>query len=139
LYSHRDDDPLIAVLCERLQNHCLKSALIFAVLDGVNQIDRWHLEAAHAFTQFLYESLWYLFARFGMSPMAQLDAKIIETVQKAPPGGIRQRALKKKFWRCDAETFNKRVLSLTGDDGLLIREKIGQQVIIRLADSENIS
>jgi hypothetical protein len=67
--------------------------------------------------------------------MAQLDGKIIDTVEKAPPEGMRQRHLKKKFWRIDAETFNKRLYSLTGDDGPLVREKIGQQVIIRLADS----
>jgi hypothetical protein len=135
LYGHRNDEALIAVLCERLQNHCLKTALIFAALDGTEQIERCHLDAAYAFTQFLYDSLWYLFAGFGMSPMAQLDGKIIEALQKAPVEGMRQRHLKKKFWRIDAETFNKRLYSLTGDDGPLIREKIGQQVIIRLADS----
>ena len=135
LYGHRNDDALIAVLCERLQNHCLKTALIFAALDGTDRIELSHLNAAHAFTQFLYDSLWYLFAGFGMSPMAQLDGKIIEAVQKAPVEGMRQRHLKKKFWRIDAETFNKRLYSLTGDDGPLVREKIGQQVTIRLAES----
>lgn len=135
LYGHRNDEALIAVLCERLQNHCLKTAIIFAALDGTDRIERTHLNAAYAFTQFLYDSLWYLFAGFGMSPMAQLDGKIIEAVQKAPVEGMRQRHLKKKFWRIDADTFNKRLYSLTGDDGPLVREKIGQQVIVRLADS----
>lgn len=48
---------------------------------------------------------------------------------------MRQRHLKKKFWRIDSDTFNKRLYSLTGDDGPLVREKIGQKVMIRLADS----
>jgi hypothetical protein len=135
MWGHRNDEALIAVLCERLQNHCLKTALILAALDGTDRIERTHLNAAYAFTQFLYDSLWYLFAGFGMSPMAQLDGKIIEAVQKAPVEGMRQRHLKKKFWRIDADTFNKRLYSLTSDDGPLVREKIGQQVTIRLAES----
>src|SRR4029077_903776 len=65
LYGHRNDDALIAVLCERLQNHCLKTALIFAALNGVDRIERGHLEAAYAFTRFLYDSLWFLFSGFG--------------------------------------------------------------------------
>lgn len=136
LYPNGDDDPLIAVLSERLQNHCLKVALIEAALDGGDRIEVRHLEAAEAFARFLYDALWYLFCGFGASPMAQLDQKIIETVRRAGPHGIRQRDLKKKLWRTDAETMNKRILSLIFGDGPLVKDEVGRKIILRLADSE---
>lgn len=136
LYPRGDDDPLIAVLSERLQNHCLKVALIHGALDGSDRIDVRHLEAAYAFAQFLYDALWYLFRGFGASPMAQLDQKIIEAVRQAGPRGIRQRELKKKFWRTDAEMFGKRLYYLTVTDGQLVSVKDGHKVILRLPDPE---
>ena len=135
LYADKDEEALIAILCERLQNHCLKVALIYAALDGNPVIELPHLEAAYAFTQFLYDCLWHLFRGFGVSPMAQLDARIVETVKKAGAQGIRLRTLKKRFWREDMEIFNRRVFNLTVTDGPLVRVQEGQKIIILLAES----
>jgi putative DNA primase/helicase len=134
LYGHRNEDPLIANLGERLQNHCLKIALIFAALDRRPIIERHHLEAAYAFTQFLYEGLWYLFRGFGMSPMGQLDEKIIEAVKREGPNGTRLPKLKKRLWRTDMETFNRRLFHLCQPDGPLRRITDGQKVIIVAAE-----
>jgi hypothetical protein len=130
------DDPLISVLSERMQNHCLKAALVWAALDGTSVISMPHLEAGFAFAEFLYDNLWKLFRGFGASPMAKLDQKIIEAVKEAGPGGIRQRYLKKRFWRTDAELFNKRLYYLTMNDGPLLSVKDGQKILIFSADDE---
>lgn len=130
LYGHRQDEPLIAVLSERLQNHCLKAALIFAALDGKPIIEAKHLDAAYALTTFLYDALWYLFRGFGASPMAQLDQKIIEIVRQSGPEGIRQREIKRRLWRIDAETLNRRLFALTAHDGPLERIEIGKKIIL---------
>ena len=124
------DDPLISVLSERMQNHCLKAAMIWAALDGVSVIDEQHLESGLAFADFLYNSLWTLFRGFGASPMAKLDQQIIEAVRNAGPLGIRQRTLKKRFWRTDAEVFNKRLYYLGMNDGPLETRKDGAKVFI---------
>ncbi len=135
IYAHRNDDPLIATLCERLQNHCLKVALIHAALDGQSVIELHHLEAAYAFTQFLYDGLWNLFRGFGMSPTGKLEAKIIEVVKAAGPEGIRLPKLKRRFWRYDTEMFNRCLRSLCETDGPLVRFTDGRKVIIVAADS----
>jgi hypothetical protein len=122
------DDPLIAILSGRMQNHCLKTAMIWAALDGTNVIDVPQLEAALVFTEYLYDSLWGLFRGFGASPMAKLDQQIIEKVRECGPQGIRQRQLKKLFWRTDAEIFNKRLYYLSMNDGPLSQVKDGQKV-----------
>jgi DnaA N-terminal domain len=134
LYGHNDEDPLIEVLCQRLQNHCLKVALIWAALDGQAVIEQPHLEAAYTFTQFLYDSQWYLFRGFGASPMAKLDTKIIEAVRAAGVNGIRRPLLKKKFWREDMELFNRRINHLVTTDGPLVCVSDGQKVIIYAAE-----
>jgi len=136
IYAHHDEDQLIEILCQRLQNHCLKVALIWAALDGQPVIEQSHLEAAYVFTQFLYDSQWYLFRGFGRSPMAQMDAKIIEIVKRAGPNGVRQRQVKKLLHRVDAETLNRRLYALTSFDGPLVRVPDGQMIILYLADPE---
>jgi hypothetical protein len=130
------DDALISILCERMQNHCLKTALIWAALDGTTVIELRHLDAAYAFTQFLYDNLWAMFRGFGLSAMAELDQEIIDEVRKAGGDGIRQRHLKKRFWRTDSETFNKRLFYLTMNDGPILSVKDGQKVLLFCADDE---
>jgi len=133
------DDPLISVLSERMQNHCLKTALIWAALDGTSVIDEPHLEAGLVFTEFLYDSLWGLFRGFGASPMAKLDQQIIEMVRLSGPDGIRQRTLKKRFWRTDAEIFNKRLYYLSMNDGPLNQVRDGQRIYVTCNDDEESS
>ncbi len=137
IFGHHDDDPLIEILGQRLQNHCLKVALIWAALDGSTTIELHHLEAAYSFTQFLYDSLWYLFRGHGASPMAQLDAKIIEAVRRAGPKGVRLPKLKHMFWRHGMELLNRRLLHLTVTDGPIVRMTDGHKVILIAADSES--
>lgn len=130
IYGHRGDDPLIATLCERLQNHCLKVALIYAALDGSTVIGLQHLRAAHAFTQFLYDCLWYVFRGFGMSPIGKLEAKIVEVVKNAGLNGIRQPHLKHRFQRVDMHTFNRALVDLCQTDGPVVRVSDGRKILL---------
>jgi hypothetical protein len=113
IYGHRSDDPLIATLCERMQNHCLKVALIFAVLDRQSVIELHHLEAAYTFTQFLYDCLWHVFRGFGMSPTGKLESKITDL-----------------FHRTDMHTFNRCLDDLLRTGGPLVREIVGRKVVL---------
>lgn len=117
-------DPLIEVIGERMDAHCRKVALVYSALErGEPLIDVPHLERAIAFTEFLIESLYGIFSDFGMSEIVKQEKLILEHVKAAGPGGIRKRVLQKQLWRIDAETFNRRLRWMTGEEGSLREEK----------------
>ncbi len=113
-----------------MQNHCLKVALIFAVLDRQSVIQLHHLEAAYTFTQFLYDCLWHVFRGFRMSPTGKLESKITEVVKNAGPHSIRQPELKHLFHRTDMHTFNRFLDDLIRPGRPLVRETVGRKVVL---------
>jgi len=129
--DRRDDDEIIAVLGEGDHVTCAKLATIWAALDKSEYIETFHLDAAIAFTEFLYEARFPIFKGHGLAPLARLDQKIVEIVKTAPAGQITWKPLRKKLWRIDIELFEKRMNWLTREDGPLSVSRLGKTRIVR--------
>ena len=55
-----------------------KVALIHAALDGARTINLLHLQAAIAFVEFLFESRFPIFSEHGLTPMGEIESKILK-------------------------------------------------------------
>lgn len=134
-YSPALNDEVIKVLSERDDQTCLKVATINAALDHSNgQIEEHHLEPAIAFVQWLWEARFPVFAGHGLTPVAQIDQKIIERVRDSGAGGISYRNLQKSLHRVDAETFQRRMKALTAEDSALRIGYLGKKRWIYVND-----
>jgi len=126
-------DPLIEVMGERMDMHCRKVALVYSAIErGEPLIDVPHLTRAIAFTEFLVESLYGIFSDFGMSEIVKQEKLILDHIRASGAGGIRKRTLQAKLWRLDAETFNRRLRWMTGDEGSVKEDKIGRSTYLYL-------
>ncbi len=124
LWNLLSADPLIEIMGERMDMHCRKVALVYAALErGEPLIDIPHLTRAFAYTEFLIESLYSIFSEFGMSEIVKQEKLILDHIRAAGPGGIRKRVLQKRLWRMDAETFNRRLRWMTGDEGTILEHR----------------
>jgi hypothetical protein len=109
--SKRSGNPLIDSLTARDEETCRKVALIHAALQNT---DRWEIDAdqtaaAIVFTDFLYESRFPIFSEHGLSPMAEIDNRIVKRVKQSMPFGIIWGELRRALQRIDYELFEKRV------------------------------
>jgi hypothetical protein len=109
--AKRSGNPLIDSLTARDEETCRKVALIHAALDNC---DRWEInedqvEAAIAFTDFLYESRFPIFSEHGLSPMAEIDSRIVKRIKQSMPFGIIWGELRRALGRIDYELFEKRI------------------------------
>jgi hypothetical protein len=109
--AKRSGNPLIDSLTARDEETCRKVALIHASLQSC---DRWEIDvdqvaAAIAFVDFLYEARFPIFSEHGLSPMAEIDSRIVKRVQQSMPFGIIWGELRRALQRIDYELFEKRV------------------------------
>ena len=109
--SKRSGNPLIDSLTARDEESCRKVALIHAALQNT---DRWEIDAEQvaagiAFVDFLYESRFPIFSEHGLSPMAEIDSRIVKRVQQSMPFGIIWGELRRSLQRIDYDLFEKRV------------------------------
>jgi hypothetical protein len=114
-------DELVSTLAARAQEHCLKTAMIYAALDMTDQITCEHLARAALWADFLIEVLWHLFTDFAESPLVKLDRKIINYMRNCGQLGATKRQL---YWACkpvDAVIFNKRIEALVATEELAFR------------------
>ena len=126
-------DPLIEVMGERMDMHCRKIAMVYSAIERSEPlIDVIHLKRAIVFTEFLIESLYGIFSDFGLSEIVKQEQLILSYIKNAGPSGIRQRYLQQLLHRMDAETFNRRLRWLTGDEGKVVSEKIGRSIYLRM-------
>jgi len=107
----RVENRTINLMAARDPTTCLKVALNHAALDDAERIEVYHLKAAICFVEWLYEVRFPLFAGHGMTPNAEIDAKIIDRVKESA-GGIWWRDIRRSLQRIDYETFEKRMKSL---------------------------
>lgn len=126
------EDDLVAVLSERDHTNCLKVALIYAALDQADTIEEKHLNSAIAFTEFVFEARFPLFKGYGVPFYAEQEQKIVEVVRAAGPNGVGKRALQQRFWKLNAEVFNRRLKALCLDDGPLRHRWVGKKLYIVL-------
>jgi hypothetical protein len=71
----------LGAVTSRQEAHVRRLALTYALLDGADQIEVHHLEAALAFTRYAFESAAYLFGDTETDPAVQ---KIIDAVKAGP-------------------------------------------------------
>jgi len=119
--------PVISVLAARAQEHCLKTAMIYAALEMSDTIRCEHLQRAEAWTDFLVAGLWYLFTEFGLSPLAKYEKRIITYVGKAHPGGVSRQAVFDACKPVDAQTFGK-VFEALVKEGEVVPVKVGRLI-----------
>ena len=121
------NDPLVEVLCDRLEVHTMKTALTYAALDmDAPLIVSGHIDAAIDFAEFLIRSTNYIFSDFGMDEIVKQERQIVDFIAGFGVKGVRKRTLQKRFWRIDSETLNRRLRWMAGDEGYLTEEKIGR-------------
>lgn len=113
MFFRAPDDLLIETLSDRHRMHVRKTALIFAGLDMSDFILPDHMDAAIEFTEFLYESLEYVFRGYNLSSYAKEEQRIVETVLGQAGQQIFRRDLQRRF-RIDGETFQRRLRAVAG-------------------------
>lgn len=113
MFFRSPDDLLIETLSDRHRMHVRKTALIFAGLDMSEFILPDHMDAAIEFTEFLYDSLEYVFRGYNLSSYAKEEQRIVETVLSQPDQQIFRRELQRRF-RIDGETFQRRLRAVAG-------------------------
>jgi DnaB-like helicase N terminal domain len=129
--DRRDDDELMAVIGERDHTSCRKVAMIYAALDKSEYIETFHLNAAIAFTNFLYEARFPIFKGHGLGTLAQLDERIVEVAKSSPGAEIPWRSLRHRFKRTDIEVFERRMGWLTREDGPLSVKRTGRVRVVK--------
>jgi hypothetical protein len=135
LYRMTADDPLVEIMAERMDLYCRKVAMVHAAIErSPGEIDVAHLEPAIAFTEFLVRCLYSIFGDFGLSDALKDQRAILEAVRKAMPAGISKRLLQKKLWRMDAETFNRRLRWMVGEDTEIRLVPVGRSQYLFLRD-----
>jgi len=72
--------PLLMQINERMQNHVLKIAIIFAILDNKPSIMPTHLNNAIAIAYWLMNNNKRLFGSLGLDKQSKLESKIIELI-----------------------------------------------------------
>jgi hypothetical protein len=73
--------PLLVQINERMQNHVLKIAMIFAILDNKPSIMPTHLNNAIAIAYWLMDNNKRLFGHLGQNKQSKLESKIIDLVK----------------------------------------------------------
>ena len=80
-YRTPNGDPaLLLQLNDRMQNHVLKMAMIFAVLDGESEIKEYHLTDAINIGYWLMNNNRKLFGMLGASDAEKLEQKILDLI-----------------------------------------------------------
>jgi hypothetical protein len=123
-------DELVSTLAARAQEHCLKTAMIYAALDMADHITCEHLARAALWTNFLIEVLWHLFTDFVESPLVKLDKKIINYVRNQGSLGAERRQV---YWACkpvDAVIFNKRIDALVATEELAYNTELPRKRLV---------
>jgi hypothetical protein len=77
----QDYPGILGAVTSRQEAHVRRLALTYALLDGADQIEVHHLEAALAFARYAFESAAYLFGDTETDPVTQ---KIIEALKPGP-------------------------------------------------------
>jgi len=109
------DDPIISNLAARHRAYVPRASLVFAALDRSERlIEAKHVRAAIAFCDFLLESLYYIFRSADVKPWVKESKDIVDYV--ARKDGVPMRALRNRFHRLGAETFERRLRYLLADD-----------------------
>ncbi len=133
LREMQSTEPLLEVMAERMHVHCVKVAMLYAVLERSKQILLKHLDAAIHLVRFLIDSLSYIFHEFGLDFVVKQERAILRKIEGAGAAGITRRALQKACWRIDTETFNRRLRWLTnGDDGAVRAVPNGRSMVLYL-------
>ena len=105
-----------------------KVALIHAALDGSHAINLIHLKAAIAFVEFLFESRFPIFSEHGLTPMGEIESKILKKAGESMPTGIGWRELRRYQGRVDIEIFKRVMQGLTtgADPDLKVTPQYGR-------------
>ncbi len=74
------DPPLLLQLNDRMQNHVLKIAMLFAILDESDNIDKKHLVDAVSIGYWLMYNNRKLFGMLGISEQQRIEQKIIDLI-----------------------------------------------------------
>jgi len=131
LFHDTHGDPMIRKLCGRMEDHCKKTALVYAALERTPVIERVHLEKAITFCEFLLKGLYLIFSKYGLSEIVKQERRMVELITQAG-GVISQRTLQRKLPRMDGETFQRRLRFLIGEDNYLIARRDGKSTILYL-------
>ena len=123
---------LFEVLADRMEIHCPKIGCLYAALDCRDKISVADIKAAIAYCEFLIASLSCIFADYGWAEAGKQDREIIEYVTRFAPNTVPKRKVQMQFKKWGAETFNKRLQWLTGEDGPLRSEKEGRVTVLFL-------
>jgi hypothetical protein len=109
-----------------------KVALIHAALDGARTINLLHLQAAIAFVEFLFESRFPIFSEHGLTPMGEIESKILKKVHESMPAGISWRELRRYQGRIGIEDFKRVLNGLTtgADPDLKIEKRFGRAWVL---------
>ena len=78
---------LLAQMAERIQDVVFKLALIYALLEGKNQIDREHIEAGIAFAEWERSAHARVFAGYGDSDALKLERRVLSVLAAAAAAG----------------------------------------------------
>jgi hypothetical protein len=106
-----------------------KVALIHAAIEASREISILHLKAAIAFVEFLYLSRFPIFSEHGLSPLAEIEAKILQKVKESMPAGIGWRDLRRAgLQRVPREDFARvmKVLTVGMDPPLKVSKQFGR-------------
>jgi len=113
------EDDMIGALTVGDRLTTRKVALINAGIDQADAIEEKHLAPALAFGEFLYNARYPVFLEHGISPMLEIENRMVELVKEAPGGRMSKRTLQQNVRRVDAKTFNERLHALCMPDGPL--------------------
>jgi hypothetical protein len=79
----KDHPGILGAVTSRQEAHARRLALTYALLDGADQIDLQHLEAAMALAQYAFDSADYLFGD-AVEALNETAQKIIEALDTGP-------------------------------------------------------
>ncbi len=113
----RDRPGLGGAFLARSRPLCVRLALLYAILDGYQQIGRRHLEAAHAVLKFSAESAIHVFGDLTGDPMAD---ELLRALRRSPTG-LTRTGVRDLFGRHHREEEIERVLDLLLGSGLATR------------------
>jgi len=131
LYRDTKGEPLIRELCGRMENHCIKTAMVYAAIERVPVIEAFHLQKAILFCEFLLKALYAIFSTYGLSEIVRQERRIIELIEQAG-GVINQRTLQRKLPRLDAEAFHRRLRWMIGQDSYIRSQREGRSTMLYL-------
>jgi hypothetical protein len=134
-YNPATGDEMMEVLGERDAQTALKVAMIYAVLDQAPEtIELHHIEAAIAYTGFLYSTRIPIFSGHGLSYAAAAQERIVEIVQRegAVPLARLQGLMKR---HCDATLLEKYIRALAFPGGPVKVDTFGRKTVIVKGDA----